>query len=775
MLRSELWASVSAGATPALLALTCAALAAPAHAEEAAAVPQQTEQDRENPIVVDGEREREVESPKATAPLLDTPQTITVISAQTIQKQNLLTLRDALSTVPGITFGAGEGGGGYGDSINLRGYSANNDITIDGIRDSAQYTRSDPFNLQQIEVYNGANSVNNGSGSLGGTINLASKTPTSEDLTVVQAGIGTDNYYRATVDSNIVVSDLIAVRLNAMYHHNDIPGRDVEKNERWGVAPSITIGVDGPTSLTLAYVHQSDDNVPVYGVPYYARAGGPLPGIDDSSYFGIENLDEQKLRLDRLTATFSHEFTDNITIRNLTRYQRVYQPTVTSAPQGTYCLANGQAPTATGTAACAVPGFYIPSGPRGLVRDQTNDLLYDQVDLRVVSGSAEGIRNTFVIGASYAQEDYKIENAQLLRNPGGALPNPVQPNISITDPNTTWTGPVNRILTGQSFGDTRNMAVYGFDTLELNQMFEVNVGLRYEDVRTVFRADTVTTPATGAVYTRGADQISDESLFSYRGGLVFKPVPNASLYVSYANSKTPSSATVRAGCGTNCEVAPEKGRSYEVGGKLDLFGRKLQLTAALFRNERSNFRIASNDPIAPTIQVLDGQSRVDGIALGASGNITPNWTVFANYTYLDSSIRQSVSDFCLTNPGTTGCGNSTANPDPQRGNDLIQTPKHAGSLFTTYSFPFGLQVGYGFTYQGSFALNQSTLADSTQFRSKDWMTHRAFASYAIAKGITAQVNVQNFTNERYFTSIRNNGWAAPAEDRSAVASVYYSF
>src|SRR5262245_48052025 len=98
---------------------------------------------------------RRTESPKYTATLLDTPQTITVVPKEVIRGQNLLSLRDILSTVPGITFGAGEGGGGYGDSINLRGYSANNDITVDGLRDSAQYSRSDPFNLEQLEVVNG--------------------------------------------------------------------------------------------------------------------------------------------------------------------------------------------------------------------------------------------------------------------------------------------------------------------------------------------------------------------------------------------------------------------------------------------------------------------------------------------------------------------------------------------------------------------------------------------------------------------------------------------
>src|SRR3546814_3290405 len=181
------------------------------------------------------------------------------ISTQTIRQQNLLTLRDALSTIPGITVGAGEGGGGYGDSINLRGYSASNDITVDGVRDSAQYSRTDPFNLQQIEVYNGANSVYNGSGSVGGTINLVQKTPQATDLTVLEAGVGTDDSYRATVDRNLRVSDMVAVRLTAMYHENDVPRPDVGKYERWGIHPSVTPGLDSPTRTEKRRVGKACD------------------------------------------------------------------------------------------------------------------------------------------------------------------------------------------------------------------------------------------------------------------------------------------------------------------------------------------------------------------------------------------------------------------------------------------------------------------------------------------------------------------------------------
>ncbi|MFS0736669.1 TonB-dependent receptor [Sphingomonas sp. 1P06PA] len=793
--------------TPAFLALSCVgflATATPAFAAEDAANAADQQISERDTIVVTAQEAREVESPKATAPLLDTPQTITVISDQVLRKQNLLTLRDALATIPGITFGAGEGGGGYGDSINLRGYSANNDITVDGIRDSAQYSRTDPFNLQQIEVYNGANSVFNGSGSVGGTINLVSKAPQADELTILSGGIGTDDYYRGTIDSNLRVSDLIAVRLNAMIHRNDVPGRDVERFKRWGVAPAVTIGIGGPTSLTLAYVHQEDDNTPIFGVPYFRSLvnDGTLAEADLSDYFGYRNLDEQKIKLDRLTATFSHGFSDAVSVRNLTRWQRVGQYSVTTAPQGTFCLAetgrqpvgvNGSATVGLPCPSGLAPGNWQPSGPRGLVRDQENQLLFNQADLRIETGERGGLRNTLVIGGALAWEDYAIESASLPRTAtGAAVTLPIE---SIANPSGVYPGPINYTVTARSRSSTHNRAVYAFDTFEIGPMFEINGGIRWERNSATFRSLPLAfyPPGTAApLPAQLTPQRNSESLFSYRGGLVFKPVRNVSLYAAYGNAKTPSSATVRLSCisvsGTvvtdSCDVAPETARNYEIGAKADLFGG-LQLTAALFRNERSNFRVSSNDPANPTLQVLDGKSRVDGVALGAAGSVVEGWTLFANYTYLKSRVVQSVSDACLANPGRTGCGNSAALPDPQAGNQLIQTPKHSASLFTSYRLPFGLELGYGFTYQGSFATNQSVLANPTQFRSDDWMTHRLFLSYTLMEGLTAQVNVQNLFDEKYLLNIRNNlnattgavtgGWAAPGDRRSATFSLFYNF
>jgi catecholate siderophore receptor len=773
---------------PSYLALACvgfvaSSFATPAAAQDAEAADQGATRLKgvvvTDTSIVDEVKVDRPESPKYVRPLLDTPQTVTVISNQTIRQQNLLTLRDALATLPGITFGAGEGGGGYGDSINLRGQSANTDITIDGVRDSAQYSRTDPFNLQQIEVINGANSVYSGSGSIGGTINLVTKRPIADDQTVLSAGIGTDNYYRATVDSNVRLSDLVAVRMNAMYHENDVPGRDFDSYERWGVAPSIKIGLDGPTSLTLLYLHQKDDNTPLYGVPYYKNAfsNGLPPGASYAGYYGYRNVDYQKQTIDQFTAIFEHAFNDSLSLRNLARWQRVEQNLVVDPPQGTYCLASGA--TATGEA-CGVgqqPGIYYPSGPRGSFRFSENQSLYDQVDLTFDFPGG----HTLVFGGSYLLEDYDLVSGNVLRNPDGATPNPVLDPINIANPLAIYTGPLNPIRTGAQEGELTNAALYGFAAIKLSEQLELNGGIRYERNKATFRSDVVT-PAALPVpagqsgrYLRGEDQIANDNLFSYRIAGVFKPAANASLYVAYSNSRNPTATTVRSGCGLAaaannfndpCDANPEQAVNYEIGGKVELFDARLLLTAALFRNERTDFRVASNDPLVGNLPVNDGKNRVDGIVLGASGNITDAWTIFANYSYLDSKVKQSISDV-LQGQGAF---------DPQAGNPMINTPKHSGSLFTTYTLPFGLQVGYGLTYQGSFYLNNARPTPATiLYKSDAYTTHRAFFSYPVTEQLTAQVNVQNLTDKKYYTSIRNNGWATPGEGRSAVFSLYYNF
>lgn len=724
----------------------------------------------------------QLESPKRTRSVRDTPQTITVLTGEVLEQQNLLSLKDALSTVPGITFGAGEGGGGYGDSINFRGYSANTDITVDGVRDSAQYNRSDAFDIDQIEVTNGANSVISGVGSVGGSINIVSKNPLAKDQTILSGGVGTADYYRATADINKRVNDLIAVRLNAMYHRNDVPGRDVENNKRWGIAPAVTIGIDSPTRLTLAYLHQEDHNIPQYGVPYFS---GAVPGVDRSDYFGYRNLDTQRINVDRFTMTFDHEFSDTTSIRNLARWQDVRQRTIVDPPQGTYCLADG---ISSAGAACAYPGYYQPSGPRGNQRITDNQLMFDQLDLKSVFNTGP-IEHTIDFGGAVTWEKFNLSTGNVLRNADGTIP--ALPLMDFTDPNevatgpagftygsNVWTGPINYIESARQTGELTNYAAYLFDTMKLGKL-ELSGGVRVERNEGSYRADTVSiAAATLGQVTRGTTLTNDDTLLSYRIGLTYKPIEAVSLYVAYGNSQTPSKNAVNGSCtiagvggatSSSCNTDPASAKNYEIGAKAQVLDGLL-LTVAAFRNDRNKYLVTSNDPAVPD-QTLDGHSRVDGIAVGASGRITPAWTVTANYTYLKSKLIRSVSQFCLDNPGSTGCANSAADPDPGAGSRLTQTPRNSGSVFTTYKLPFGLSVGYGATYQGSFVFNTPTLAAPTVLKSKAYWVHQAYFAYDFTRNISAQVNVKNFTNAHYYTRIRNNGWATPGDARSAVLTV----
>ncbi|PZQ64931.1 MAG: TonB-dependent siderophore receptor [Phenylobacterium zucineum] len=725
-------------------------------------------------------------NPKVTADPLNNPQTVTVISRGTIEAQNLLSLRDILSTVPGITFGAGEGGGGFGDSINLRGYSANNDITVDNVRDSAQYSRSDPFNLEQIEVTNGSNSVYSGAGSVGGTINIVSKRPTGRNASTVSAGVGTENYYRATADVNHLIGDNVAVRLNAMVHKNDVPGRDVEKLKRWGIAPSITIGLNGPTQFTALYQHQEDRNLPTYGVPYYN--GGPVPGVDPGNYYGYSNVDEQNSDVDILTGIIDHDLGEGLKLRNLSRYQKVTQDLVVDPPQGTYCLPNGQKPVGwsqsttatniTGYTACLAtdpaPGFYQPSGPRGTARYSENTLLYNQTDF-TWDGELGGLRHTVVFGFAFLDEDYHLDTGNVLRQANGATV--VLSPMNIATPNNVYSGPINFIQASAQDGSRKNQSVYLFDNIVINEQWSINGGLRWEHNEGSNSTDTYNTTvgATLGTITAGPSFKVDDNLLTYRLGIVYKPIPNASIYASYANSKTPSQATVN-GSGActalTCTVDPETSENIEIGAKWDIEGR-LSLTAALFENKRSNYRVASNDPAQPD-QQLDGSARVRGVALGASGKITDQWSIFANYTYLDSKVLQGVDDVFVAQ-----------GRDFTRGDELTQVPKHAFSLFTTYDLPqYRLQFGYGVTYQGESYLTQHALVTNATtavrttiplVKSDDYWVHRATVAWRATDALELRLNVNNLLDKEYYTRIRNNGWATPGDRRSATLTANYRF
>ena len=190
-------------------------------------------------------------SPEYVAPLLDTPRSVTVIPQAIIEQTGADSLQDILRNSPGITFGAGEGGQPLADRPVIRGQSSGNNIFVDGVRDTGGQQR-EVFNLEQVEIIKGADSVYSGRGSGGGSINLASKSPKLTPFTNVSAGIGTDDYLRGTIDANMPLGETAALRINLMGAAGDVAGRDAVDYDKWGVAASFAVGLGASSTIVVS-------------------------------------------------------------------------------------------------------------------------------------------------------------------------------------------------------------------------------------------------------------------------------------------------------------------------------------------------------------------------------------------------------------------------------------------------------------------------------------------------------------------------------------------
>ena len=285
-----------------------------------------------------------VHSPKHTEPVLDTPQSISVVDAALIQAQGATTLRDVLRNVTGISIQAGEGGGGLpGDNLAIRGFTARNDIFVDGVRDFGAYSR-DAYNIEQVEVTKGPSSAYGGRGSTGGAINMVTKMPDLSTGIVGQVAAGTDDFQRASVDLNHPLPDGMmggsALRLNLMYTEGDTPGRDQVQGERYGIAPSLGIGLMGKTRLWLTGSLLEEDNRPEYGIPWVpptniplaAYADQPAP-VDFDNFYGLNDRDYEETETKIGTAIVDHDIATNATMRALVRGGSSERDSVITSPR----------------------------------------------------------------------------------------------------------------------------------------------------------------------------------------------------------------------------------------------------------------------------------------------------------------------------------------------------------------------------------------------------------------------------------------------------------
>ena len=252
-----------------------------------------------------------------TEAVVDTPQSITVVPQFVLQDQGVTTLRDSLSNVPGISLAAGEGGA-QGDSLTIRGFTARNDIFLDGIRDFGSYYR-DSFDYEQVDVLEGPAGIEFGRGSTGGVINQETKQPRDEDFLVGTIDLGTDLTRRITLDGNRRLAHLpngdgIDFRLNIEGEEANIADRDIVENKRFGVAPSLAYGIGTPTRAVLSWEHLGENDIPDYGIPWLLNKPAPA---SRSAYYGFQHGNFLNTHDDIVTLKLEHDANEHLSFRSL--------------------------------------------------------------------------------------------------------------------------------------------------------------------------------------------------------------------------------------------------------------------------------------------------------------------------------------------------------------------------------------------------------------------------------------------------------------------------
>lgn len=691
-------------------------------------------------VVVKGQQEPEpykpetLQSPRYTEPLRDVPQTITVVPRAVMEQQGATTLRDVLRNVPGISFQAGEGGVPAGDNLSIRGFSARTDMFVDNVRDFGGYSR-DPFNFEQVEVVKGPASSYAGRGSTGGSINLVSKTPQIDPFYAGSFGVGTEDYKRLTLDLNQPIDkspiDGTAMRLNGMWTDSGVANRDVVNNERWGLAPSVAFGVGTPTRVTVSYFHLEQDNIPDYGIPWVPENTGPLARYSDkpaptdfSNFYGLKDKDFETTRTYIPTALIEHDFNEKFSLRNTTRYGRTDRDSVITAPRF-----RDLDPTTNSVQ------YGNSINRQNQSRDMVDTIFANQTDFTSRFDTWK-FGHTLVTSLEYAHES----SLNYTRTGAVSQTTLQNPNHSEAYPFEIRRNGVRAETVADSF------AVSMFDTIKFSEHWQAQGGLRWDYFNAEFQSVTNNRPRM--------DELSrTDHMLSWRGGLVYKPIKEGSIYAAYGTSFNPSAEGLTlantASALNNFKTDPEESRTFELGTKWDLLENHLSLSLAVFRTEKTDAR--TEDPAdTGDIVVLDGEQRVDGIELGVAGRITDKWQVFGGYAHMRSKITESN------------------NPD-EVGNELSNTPENTFSLWTTYDLPYNFQVGAGAQYTDSrFSSNANTR------EAPSYVLFDAMAAWNVSKNFSLRLNVYNLADEEYIDRV-GGGHFVPGPGRSGILTANLTF
>ncbi|MEM9571537.1 MAG: TonB-dependent siderophore receptor [Pseudomonadota bacterium] len=641
---------------------------------------------------------------KAPTPIIDVPQSLSIITADQILQQGFDSISDLISYTPGVNASQGEG---HRDAVVFRGVRSTADFFIDGVRDDVQYYRP-LYNLEQVEVLRGANALLFGRGGTGGLINrVTKKADLEEQFTGYQASVDSFGAFGAQLDSNFVVGDKAAIRVNAMYESLE-NHRDFYDGDRFGINPTAKIEISPATTLDLSYEYIDHERFIDRGIPTGAN-GEPVQAFEDI-VFGDADLNTTELEAHLVRGILQHQINDNLKARvtaSYSDYDKLYQNFYASSFDQVANISR-----------VGIDGYLDTTQRESLTL--TGDLIGEfetgQIGHTFVFGgeyidtSNDNDRfNAFWSGSSDDVEFFLIERPLNFR--GG---------VGVNFDGVATTNDFTADLNDRSSAEVEVFSIYVNDQIEVNPYLDIVLGLRFDSFD--FSVDVVDPVLfdTGTVSIDSRSSTDDR--VSPRAGIIYKPQENVSFYASYSESFLPRSGEQFATISGGDPFDPDVFETAEVGVKWD-FVPGLSFTAAYFQNEQT--RADRDDDTGENFEVRGLE--IEGFELQLQGNVTEQLFVTAGYSYLD---------------GETDNGNETPR----------ELPANTFSIWGAYQVTDKLGFGLGATYQDESFITDFDLGGSSNLHPTlpSYTRIDAAAYYDISDTMRVQLNVENASDMLYF-------------------------
>jgi len=634
---------------------------------------------------------------KTPTPLRDIPQTLTVVPRALLTDQNAQSIGDAMKNVPGVSVGQGEGNR---DQVVLRGMSTTSDFFVNGIRDDQERYR-DLYNVESIEVLQGPAAVLFGRGGAGGVVNVVTRRPASGAPSDIALDFGGYGHKRATAQAGVRLGGGSALRVSAVAE-NSGSFRDGFYLHRYAVNPVAGFEL-GATTVTVGVERLRDRRLADRGIP--SRAGLPVD-VAAGQFFGSTSQNESRNDVTSASATAAHRFRNGVLLRNnllVGRYDKFYQ--------NVYA---GSSVTSTGTFTLSA---YNQRTDRTNAFNQT-DLLFD--------AQLAGVKHSLLLGAEVGhqwQDEARDTAASLLNVPVSS---------SVRDANFAAAP-----RTVQRRATAGTLAAYAQDQVTLSEQWKAVVGARVDRFRV-----TVDDRLPGQ-----EDLSRSDVAASPRLGLIYQPNACASFYTSYGYTFLPSGQTLGLAANT-AQLEPENARNYEIGARLELLGKRLTLSSAVFRLDRNN--VKNTDPTDPSRLVLTGQQRTEGVEVSATGSVRSWWKVYATYANLDARVTRDTS----------------AAPAGRR---VGLVPSNQFSIWNTFDLSSRWGAGGGVVHQSRRFTSFSNTVELPGFTRVDAVVYYQAGRYRLA------MNAENLFNAAYYPSAHNDNNISPGAPRNVHLTLRATF